>query len=99
MWLLHIFTISRKLIMPDSNLTDTIRSFIVTEFLPGEDPENLHNDTPLITSGILDSLSTMKLVAFLEERFSIKIGPYETDPEFIGTIESIERLVSGKLAG
>lgn len=85
--------------MSNSNLDGIIKEFIVNEFLPGENPDNLHNDTPLIDSGILDSLATMKLVAFLEERFSIVIGPYETDPEFVGTIDSLVRLVSGKLPG
>ena len=81
------------------DIRESIRSYILAEFLPGEDPANLEDTTPLIASGILDSLATMRLVGFIEEEFSVKIGPHETDPEYIGTIDSIERLVRSKLDG
>lgn len=81
------------------DIKESIRSYILTEFLPGEDPSNLKNTTPLITSGILDSLATMRLVGFIEEEFSVEIGPHETDPEYIGTIDSIESLIKSKLDG
>ena len=45
----------------------TVRKFILSEFLPGEDPNELADSTPLISGGILDSIATLKLVAFLEE--------------------------------
>ena len=44
---------------------DTIRSYILEEFLPGENPAELTDSTPLITGGILDSLATIKLLVFL----------------------------------
>ncbi|TIX74809.1 MAG: acyl carrier protein, partial [Mesorhizobium sp.] len=40
------------------------KDFILKEFLPGERPENLTDSTELITDGILDSLATLKLVAY-----------------------------------
>ena len=83
--------------MSEASLEETIKNFILSEFLPGEDPANLLDDTPLITSGILDSLATMKLVTFVEEAFSIKIEPHETDPEYIGSIDSIKELIISKI--
>lgn len=83
--------------MTDIDIKTKIREFILSEFLPGEDPSNLKDDTPLIVTGILDSLATMKLVTYVEEQFSIEIGPHETDPEYIGTVDSIENLVKSKL--
>jgi len=41
----------------------------LSAFLPGESPDELNDETPLITGGILDSISTLKLVVFLEEQF------------------------------
>jgi acyl carrier protein len=73
-----------------------VRDFILREFLPGEDPAALTESTPLIAGGILDSLATLKLVAFLEERFKITLAPFETDEEHIGTIADIVRLVQSK---
>lgn len=75
----------------------TIKTYILDEFLPGENPEELTDSTPLITGGILDSLATIKLVAFLEERFQIQIQAHETMVDYLNTISDIEQLVSSKL--
>lgn len=73
-----------------------VKGFILKEFLPGEDPEELTDTTPLISGGILDSIATVKLVLFLEEKFGIVVEAHETDPEYIDTIESIAQLISAK---
>ncbi|MFN2433041.1 MAG: acyl carrier protein, partial [Gemmatimonadota bacterium] len=49
-----------------------VRAFVLREFLLGEDPAQLTDATPLVTGGILDSLATVQLVAFLEERFRVE---------------------------
>lgn len=74
-----------------------IRDYILREFLEGEDPDELEDDTPLISSGILDSIATLKLVSFLEETFGIALAPHEADEEYIGTIASMAKLVREKL--
>jgi acyl carrier protein len=74
-----------------------VREFILHEFLPGEDPAELRPDTPLMTGGILDSIATLKLVAFLEESFGIRLEAHETDSENLDTLEVIEQLVQSKL--
>jgi acyl carrier protein len=74
-----------------------IREYILEEFLPGENPEALTDSTPLITGGILDSLATIKLVAFLEERFHIQIQAHETMVDYLDTISDTAQLVSSKL--
>ena len=61
-------------------LKDTIKEYVLKEFLPGENPSELTDSTPLITGGILDSLATLKLVVFLEERFHIKIQAMRPRP-------------------
>jgi len=73
------------------------KQFILDQFLPGEDPGELTETTPLITGGILDSLATMKLVAFLEERYGITMQAHEVDPEHLDTIALIEQLVRSKV--
>ena len=73
-----------------------VKEFIMNEFLPGEDPDQLTDSTPLISGGILDSLATLKVVSFLEENFGIKVEPHETDEDNFGTISDIEKLVQSK---
>jgi len=76
---------------------EIIRAYILEEFLPGEDPAELTDSTPLITGGILDSLSTIKLVVFLEKQFRIKFQAHETMVDYLNTISDIAQLVHSKL--
>jgi acyl carrier protein len=75
---------------------DVVKEYILKEFLPGESPDQLTDSTPLITGGILDSLATIKLVAFLEERFKVRIEAHETMVDYLDTITDIAQLVSSK---
>ena len=79
-----------------SNIEPSVRDFILTEFLSGEDPDQLTNTTPLVTTGILDSIATLRLVQFLEDTFSISIEAHEAAAEHLDTIERIAQLVTSK---
>lgn len=74
-----------------------VKEYILKEFLPGENPDELTEATPLISGRILDSLSTLKLVAFLEDAFKIQVEPHEADIEHLDTISKIASLVHSKL--
>jgi acyl carrier protein len=80
--------------MPD--IGSTVKNFLLREFLPGEDPALLTDTTPLVTSGILDSIATMKLTAFLEEEFKIELAAHEMSAEHLNTVADIVRLVESK---
>ncbi len=76
----------------------TVKTYILKEFLPGEDPDELDDTTPLITGGILDSISTMKLVASLEEHFGVEFHPHEIIVDNLNTLSRIARIVEAKLS-
>jgi acyl carrier protein len=78
------------------NVKESLRQFIVSTYLPGESPANLRDDTPLRTSGVLDSLATLGLVSFVEQQFDIELEAHETGIESFDTIESIAALVERK---
>jgi acyl carrier protein len=80
------------------DVKQTIKEYILSEFLPGENPEELTDDTPLITGGVLDSIATLKLVLFLEERFGVTFEPHELDPEHLDSTAHIDQLVRSKMA-
>lgn len=83
--------------MPDKTCVgEAVRSFILREFLPDEDPKELKDTTPLVTAGILDSIAILKLVTFLENEFSIQVEAHEADTENLNTIAAIENLVASK---
>lgn len=77
----------------------TVKSYILDEFLPGEDPDELTDSTPLITGGILDSISTVKLVAFLEDHFDVEFRAHEMNADYLDTLSDITDTVRSKLDG
>jgi acyl carrier protein len=85
--------------LPDSQaaIRNAVREYILTEFLPGEDPLALTESTPLITGGILDSIASVKLVSFLEQRFGVRFEAHEVSVDYLDTIDSIIGTVEHKL--
>jgi acyl carrier protein len=73
-----------------------VKDYILQTFLPGENPDELTEQTPLISGGVLDSIATLKLVMFLEERFGISLEAHETDREYLDTLADIAALVGRK---
>jgi acyl carrier protein len=81
--------------MPD-DIASAVKTFILEEFLPGEDPGELTMETPLITGGILDSIATLKLTLFLEERWGVKLSAHDINPDNLDTITRVTELVRSK---
>ncbi|MGI9077244.1 MAG: acyl carrier protein [Gemmatimonadaceae bacterium] len=81
---------------PDA-IKATAKEFILKEFLPGVNQSELTNETPLIQGAILDSLATVQLVAFLEERYGIEIEAHEASIDHLNTLSDIAALVQSKL--
>jgi acyl carrier protein len=80
------------------DVVGTVKEYILANFLPGEEAELLTPSTELIRSGILDSLATLQLVTYLENRFGIELEPQDVDPGNLGTLADVDRLVRSKLA-
>ena len=79
-----------------NDVREAVRGFLLREFLPGEDPAELTDETPLITGAILDSISTLKLVVFLEETFHVTVEAHEAGPDHLDTVGRIVDLVARK---
>ena len=73
-----------------------IKAYILDEFLPGENSEALTDATELITHGVLDSLSTLQLVTFIEGKYSITIAAHEVNADNLNTLPDIVNLISSK---
>ena len=79
-------------------IKSTVKEYILREFLPGESSDSLDDTTPLITGGVLDSIATVKLIAFLEERFGAEIEPHEMNPDYLNFLPDIAALVATRQA-
>ncbi len=82
--------------MSTEELKQAIQNYIIQEFLPGENPDNVTDDLPLISIGILDSIATLKLVLFIEERFGITLEAHETDKENMDTLAQMVATIEAK---
>ena len=76
-----------------------VRQFILCTHLPGESPDTLSDDTPLQSSGILDSLAAVGLIAFLEKEFQIELDVYDTALDRFDTVRDIASTVARKQSG
>jgi acyl carrier protein len=80
------------------DVKEKVREIIMREYLAGEDPSQLKDDTPIITGGILDSLSTLRFIGLLEEEFGIKLDAQDADYDNLNTVKVIASLVETKRA-
>jgi len=85
--------------MPDlspQEVAAAVKKYVLDEFLPGENPDELTDATELITTGILDSIGILKFVTFVEEQFAVKVEAHEADIEHFNSIRDISNLVMSK---
>jgi acyl carrier protein len=54
---------------------------------------NLQSDTDLLASGLLDSLTMMDLVVFIEMEFQQRIAVDDMRPEMFRTVGTISQLI------
>lgn len=76
---------------------EKIRSFIIDNFLFGED-RGLKDDSSFLDGGILDSTGIMHLVAFLEEAYSVTVEDEELVPENLDSINKVTAFIERKAA-
>ena len=79
-----------------SSVATEIRDLIVRELQWNGSPDDLTDDYPLLDGSVLDSLDILKLVAFLEEKYSIDVDDKELVPEHFETISNISHFVESK---
>lgn len=75
-----------------------IKDFILSRVLPGESPANLKDDTPLRTNGILDSISTLRVIQFVEAQFEIEVSIDDANSSNFSSIDNIAAYVVAKKA-
>ena len=79
-----------------SELKDTIRTFIVENFLFGNN-ENLEDNTSFLEEGIIDSTGVLELVGFIEEEFAITVEDEELIPENLDSINNVTAYLQSKI--
>jgi acyl carrier protein len=73
-------------------MKELVRKYVISEYL--EEGEEITYDSPLISSGYVDSFSMVSLLVFLENKFKIKIPPEKATPEAFDSVNKIVELVN-----
>jgi len=72
-----------------------IRTFVATWFRDGRE-DGIEADTPLVTSGIVDSAGVVEVVEFLEQRFQVRITDADISLRNCNTLDGLADLVLQK---
>jgi|SRR5689334_15429184 acyl carrier protein len=80
-----------------ASVRSSLRDHVVGHWLNG-DARGLDDETDLQRLGVLDSFSTLDVVAFLGEAFHVEIEPSDINSETFRSISTIAALVIDKLA-
>lgn len=75
------------------DINDLILNYIIKEYMEDGD-EEITYDTPLISSGYVDSFSMVSLLVFIENKFKIKIPASKATPEAFDSVNKITELVN-----
>lgn len=79
-----------------ADVTPVIRQFIMDEFV--KDRSTIDEATNLLEQEVIDSLGIFTLIAFIEDRFGVRVAPEEVNLENFETLGAISSLVEQKLA-
>lgn len=70
--------------------------YIKTEFLNNTEIKDFNEDTPLVSSRIMDSISTIQLVDFIEKEFGIEFSHHEVDQENLDSVNLMWEFIKTK---
>ena len=71
-----------------------LRQFITDNFLFGKDTVGFADDDSFLAKGIIDSTGVLELIAFLEERYGIKVQDHDLVPTNLDSINNVARFVA-----
>ena len=73
-------------------LKETILKYVIEEY--ADEDDKITFDTPLISSGLVDSFSMVSLKRFLEVKYKISIPDEDASPEAFDSVSKIAELVT-----
>jgi len=73
-----------------------LRQYIVDKLLFGRADVVVGGDTSFLDSGLIDSTGVLELVAFLEEKFQVKVEDEDLVPANLDSVNALIRFVERK---
>ena len=75
---------------------EKVRAFVL-EYAADRGVTEVKDDEPLLTTNIIDSLGSFRMIAFLEETFPLTIEDTDMVPENFQTLNDVEIFIANKL--
>ena len=75
---------------------DTLRNYILENYLFSDDQSLLKDADSFLEQGILDSTGILELIFFLEENFNLKVADEEMIPENLDSIDNLVKFIDKK---
>ncbi|MEU1285627.1 phosphopantetheine-binding protein [Kitasatospora sp. NPDC005856] len=70
-----------------------VTQFIIEEFLPDVGANELDVDYDLVDGGVIDSLGLLKTIAWIEDRFDLRVEEFDLDPDSFRSVGSISGFI------
>lgn len=77
-------------------MREEVRDFIFKNFLFDDSGDSLDDNDSFLEKGIIDSTGMLELVAFLEEKFGVRIEDDELVPENLDSVANLVSFISRK---
>lgn len=81
------------------SISAEIERFIIDELVADTGVTAIDPVQNLLFAGLVDSFGLMKLVAFLEERFELRVDHHDISPDDFESVATIEGFVERKRTG
>ncbi|WP_406871433.1 acyl carrier protein [Aminobacter sp. P9b] len=79
-------------------IKDTVKTFIIENFLFGDTSYALDDDVSLIESGVVDSTGVLELVTFIEDQFGLEMADSDIVPANLDSLVRIATFIETKTA-
>jgi acyl carrier protein len=78
-------------------IKNEVREYLAGQLLPGEAPAALTDERPLITGGLMDSITSVSLITFLEDSYGVAFEAHEIGVDYLDTVADIAQTVADKM--
>ncbi len=78
------------------NIKQTLGKYILEQYLKGRVPEGFDDDYNLIDAGIMDSLTIINTVTYLEKQYGIMFDDGDIVPEHFMSVNALSAFVRQK---
>lgn len=80
----------------ESEIIKRVRAFVQENFLYMHSSFQLGDDDRLLDKGVMDSMSIVEMISFVESEFGVQALEDEISEENFGSLSGIARFVGGK---